>query len=139
LKYNIIDYIETDRRILMKILVVDDSRFSQIVISNMLKKFIKNVEIDFASDGEEGFDKYKDINPDYVFVDLLMPKMDGRQLIKLIREYDSASKIFVVSADIQKSIKEEVDAYGIKGFFNKPFNEERAEAICNIIKGDANG
>ncbi|MFU0800369.1 MAG: response regulator [Xylanivirga thermophila] len=123
----------------MKILVVDDSRFSQIVISNMLKKFIEDVKIDFASDGEEGFDKYKYINPDYVFVDLLMPKMDGRELIKLIREYDDESKIFVVSADIQKSIKEEVEAYGIKGFFNKPFNEGRAEAICDIIKGDANG
>lgn len=122
----------------MKILIVDDSRFSRIVTSNLIKNFLKDAEIILAGDGEEGFKKYKEIKPDYTFIDLLMPKVNGRELIKLIKEYDKDSKIFVISADVQKSVKEEVESYGIIKFINKPFNEERAESVFHIIKGDRN-
>lgn len=122
----------------MKLLIVDDSKFSQIVTSNLIKKQIKDIEIFFASDGEIGFTKYKEINPDYVIVDLLMPHLNGKELIKLIKEYDNESKIFVVSADVQKNVKEEIESYGVLEFLNKPFNEEKAKFICDIIKGDSN-
>ena len=67
-----------------------------------------------------------------------MPHLNGKELIKLIKEYDSESKIFVVSADVQKNVKEEIESYGIMGFINKPFNEEKAKFIYDIIKGDSN-
>ena len=120
----------------MEILIVDDSKFSQIVTSNLIKEYFENIKITLASDGEEGFNKYKEIRPDYVFIDLLMPNIDGKELIKLIKEYDKNSKIFVISADVQKSVKEDMKAYGIMEFINKPFNEEKAELIYEIIKGD---
>lgn len=122
----------------MKLLIVDDSKFSQIITSNLIKELIEDIEIFFANDGEIGFNKYKEINPDYVIVDLLMPHLNGKELIKLIKEYDSESKIFVVSADVQKNVKEEIESYGIMGFINKPFNEEKAKFIYDIIKGDSN-
>ena len=122
----------------MKLLIVDDSKFSQIITSNLIKELIEDIEIFFANDGEIGFSKYKEINPDYVIVDLLMPHLNGKELIKLIKEYDSESKIFVVSADVQKNVKEEIESYGIMGFINKPFNEEKAKFIYDIIKGDSN-
>ncbi|WP_077369012.1 response regulator [Anaerosalibacter sp. Marseille-P3206] len=122
----------------MKLLIVDDSKFSQIITSKLIKSFIKDIEISFANDGEKGFAKYKEINPDYVIVDLLMPNINGKELIKLIKEYDNNSKIFVVSADVQRNVKEEVESYGIIEFINKPLNEEKAKIISNIIKGDIN-
>lgn len=122
----------------MKLLIVDDSKFSQIITSNLIKELIEDIEIFFANDGEIGFNKYKEINPDYIIVDLLMPHLNGKELIKLIKEYDSESKIFVVSADVQKNVKEEIESYGIMGFINKPFNEEKAKFIYDIIKGDSN-
>lgn len=122
----------------MKLLIVDDSKFSQIITSNLIKERIEDIEIFFANDGEIGFAKYKELNPDYVIVDLLMPHLNGKELIKLIKEYDSESKIFVVSADVQKNVKEEIESYGIMGFINKPFNEEKAKFIYDIIKGDSN-
>lgn len=122
----------------MKLLIVDDSKFSQIITSNLIKELIEDMEIFFANDGEIGFNKYKEINPDYIIVDLLMPHLNGKELIKLIKEYDSESKIFVVSADVQKNVKEEIESYGIMGFINKPFNEEKAKFIYDIIKGDSN-
>lgn len=120
----------------MKILIVDDSKFSQIVTSNFIKDFFEDIEIILASDGEEGFNKYKEIRPDYVFIDLLMPNVNGKELIKLIKEYDKSSKILVISADVQKSVKEDIEAYGIMKFINKPFNEEKAKLVYEIIKGD---
>lgn len=122
----------------MKLLIVDDSKFSQIIISKLIKEFIEDMEITFADDGENGFAKYKEINPDYVIVDLLMPNLNGKELIKLIKEYDKDAKIFVVSADVQKNVKAEIESYGIVKFINKPFNEEKAKFMCNIIKGDVN-
>ena len=122
----------------MKILIVDDSKFSQIIMSKLMKGFFEDIEIIVANDGEEGFNKYKEIKPDYVLVDLLMPNVNGKELIKLIKEYDNNAKIFVISADVQKSVKEDVEAYGIMAFINKPFNEEKAELVYEIIKGDRN-
>lgn len=120
----------------MKILIVDDSRFTQLTMAKLLQSYIEDAEIFFASDGEDGFNKYKELNPDYVFVDLLMPIVSGQELVKLIKKYDTNSKIFVVSADVQKNVKKEIESYGIMKFINKPFTEEKAELVTKIIKGD---
>lgn len=120
----------------MKILVVDDSRFSQIVTSKLIKEKYANVEIIIGSDGQEGFELYKEIKPDYVLIDLLMPKVNGQEAIKLIKEYDEDAKIIVISADVQKSVKNELKEYGILSFINKPFDKEKLEIIANIIECD---
>lgn len=121
---------------MMKILIVDDSKFSQKTTCNLLNKFLNDVEFFFANDGEEGFKKYKEIEPNYIFVDLLMPKINGQELIKLIKEYNNESSIIVISADVQKNIREEIASYNIMSFINKPFNEEKAMFICNMIRND---
>lgn len=118
----------------MKVLIVDDSRFSQITNSKYVKKLYQLAEIQFASNGNEGFKKYKDFKPDYTLVDLLMPEVNGQELIKYIKEYDDNAKIIVITADVQKSVREELEAYGIKGFINKPLNEEKANLLFEIIK-----
>lgn len=120
----------------MKILIVDDSRFTQLTTAKLLKNQIGDVEIFFANNGEEGFKKYKEFNPDYVFVDLLMPNVSGQQLIKLIKEYDKDSNIFVISADVQKNVREEIESYGVIQFINKPFTDEKVKLVTKIIKGD---
>jgi FOG: CheY-like receiver len=123
---------------MLKILIVDDSVFSQKVTANMVKKFLESVEISFSSDGEEGLQTYKEIKPDYVFVDLLMPKLDGQTLIPLIKEFDSEANIIVVSADVQRNVRDEVEAHHIMSFINKPFTEDKAQSICSMIKEKEN-
>ena len=122
----------------MKLLIIDDSVFSQRMVASLIKKHLENAEIYFAKDGYEGFQQYKTIKPDYTFVDLLMPTLSGGELIALIKEYDSKAKIIVVSADVQKSVKDEISDYGIVAFLNKPFNEERAKYICDMMRDDSN-
>ena len=123
---------------IMNILVVDDSAFSQNIISKLLKKYLPGVTIDLAKDGEEGLKKFKNIKPDYTFVDLLMPKMNGKDLIKSIKGFEAKAKIIVLSADVQKSTKEEMESSGVITFINKPFNDEKAKTICELIKGEQN-
>lgn len=119
---------------MLKILIVDDSIFSQKTTANLIKKFLNNAEIFFAKDGREGFIKYKNNKPDYTFIDLLMPEINGQDLLKLIRELNNSAKIFVVSADVQKGIREEIEAYDVMMFINKPFNEEKAKLVCEMIR-----
>ncbi|NLL81714.1 MAG: response regulator [Tissierellia bacterium] len=123
----------------MKLLLVDDSKFSQITASNLFKKIDNSIEIILASDGKEGFEKYKRNNPDYIIVDLLMPKICGNELIKVIKEYDKDANIIVLSADVQNKVREEIMSYGVKEFINKPLNENKAQQIYNIMKGENHG
>ncbi|WP_094545767.1 response regulator transcription factor [Petroclostridium xylanilyticum] len=119
-----------------KILIVDDSIFSQKITSNLIRQFLNNAEIYFSSDGKEGFKTYKEINPDYVFIDLLMPNLNGKDLIKKIRDYDADAKIIVLTADVQKNVREEIEKYNVLSFINKPFNEEKAKTVCDMIRND---
>lgn len=130
------NYTKESRTIMIKILIVDDSLFAQKVTGNTLKKSITNGEFYFASDGEEGLMRYQELNPDYVILDLLMPKMNGQTLIQKIKEYDEHANIFVLSADVQKTVRDEIDSYNILSFINKPITEEKAKMICDIIKGN---
>jgi Response regulator containing a CheY-like receiver domain and an HTH DNA-binding domain len=122
--------------VMIKILIVDDSNFSQKITANLIKKFLDDAYIHFANDGQEGLDAYKRINPDYAFVDLLMPNMSGKDMIELIKKFRTDAKIIVASADVQKSVKEDVESLGIMSFINKPFNEEKAKSICDMIRND---
>ena len=119
---------------MLKVLIVDDSIFSQKTTANLIGKLLDDVEIFFAKDGEEGFIKYKNIKPDYTFIDLLMPKINGQELLKLIKEFNNDAKVFVVSADVQKSVRAEMEAYNVMAFINKPFNEEKAQLVCEMIR-----
>lgn len=123
---------------MLKILIVDDSIFSQKVTTRLIKKFLDDVEIFCANDGKEGFIKYKNIKPDYIFLDLLMPKLNGKEVLGLIREYNNDAKIFVVSADVQKSVRQEIEALNVMSFINKPFSEEKAQLVCEMIRNDVN-
>ncbi|MBV1821914.1 response regulator, partial [Bacteroidales bacterium MSK.15.36] len=90
-------------------------------------------EIYYASNGEEGLEKYKELGPDFAIIDLLMPGMSGLELIEKIKGYDEEAKLVVVSADVQEKVREEVEDLGTNGFINKPLNEEKVAEILKCI------
>lgn len=120
-----------------KILIVDDSKFSQKITSSLIKQYLDDAEFEFASDGEEGLEKFKADHPDYIVVDLLMPKLRGGDLIEKIRQWDIDARIFVISADVQKRVRDVIEKMGVLSFINKPLDEEKAKKLCNIIRNDA--
>lgn len=117
----------------LKLLIVDDSKFTQKIEANLFKEVVPNVEIYYANDGKEGLEKYSEINPDLTIVDLLMPNMTGMELLKEIKDIDKDAKLVVVSADVQEKVKQEAYDLGALVFVNKPMNKGKIEQILNIV------
>lgn len=117
----------------LKLLIVDDSKFTQKVEGNLFKEVVPDLEIYFANDGKEGLQKYSEINPDLTIVDLLMPNMTGMELLKEIKDIDEDAKMVVVSADVQEKVKQEAYDLGALAFVNKPINKAKIEEILNIV------
>ncbi|MDR3584544.1 MAG: response regulator [Desulfosporosinus sp.] len=118
----------------MKILVVDDSNFVRSLVGKTLQINIPSLELLMASNGIEGYTLYRAEKPDLIVMDLLMPEMNGWELLKLIREEDLTTKIIVFSADVQKANREEIEAFGITAFIHKPFNQEKSNQLINLVK-----
>lgn len=118
----------------MKILVVDDSNFVRTLVSKTLQTNFSDLELRAASNGLEGFNLYQAEKPDLIVMDLLMPEMNGWELLKLIREKDLDIKVIVLSADVQKATRDEIKKFGITAFIPKPFNKEKSEQLINLVK-----
>lgn len=119
----------------MSILIVDDSNFVRQFIKKYLLEIVPDAQLYFAGSGEEGYQVYLDEKPDMIITDLLMPGMGGQAFVQAVRETDSATKIVVLSADIQKTVKEEIKSLQVSAFLNKPITRENILAISDIIRG----
>lgn len=122
----------------MKILVVDDSMVYRKTIVNYLEAEMPDVEYITAQDGQEGFELYQEEDPDYIFLDLLMPELNGEEVLAKIREEDQETGVIILTADVQKMVKEDVEKLSILEFINKPFSPEKAEEIVEKIRSDYN-
>ena len=101
-----------------KLLIIDDS----LLTRNMLKRFLSDYgyEVEEATDGQIGLEKIRELKPDCIISDLLMPNMDGFQLLKVLKEEDNKIPVIIFSANIQKTVKDECLALGAFDFFYKP-------------------
>jgi two-component system chemotaxis response regulator CheY len=122
-----------ERRIKMRILVVDDSLFIRSNIVKLLKK--NNFEVvGEASNGIEAVEKYKILKPSVVTMDVTMPEMDGREAVEEIIKFDPNAKIIMISIMGQESIVMKAIKSGAKGFLVKPVKEDRLVKEINRIK-----
>lgn len=105
-----------------KILIVDDETDMRKAISIRLK--INNYETIAASDGEEGLQKAKTENPDLIILDLMMPKINGYEVCRMLKFDDKYKKIpiIILSALSQQSEKEKAEQSGADAYFIKPFD-----------------
>ncbi|HEX3027088.1 MAG TPA: response regulator [Clostridia bacterium] len=117
----------------MKILIADDSLFVRQFIRKFLLELNPGLELTFAASGEEGYQKFLNDHFDVIITDLLMPGMGGEEFIKKVRLADRDIKVIVVSADIQKSVKDEILGLGVSAFLNKPIKRENIQEIYEFI------
>jgi two-component system chemotaxis response regulator CheY len=113
-----------------KILICDDS----ILARKQLKDIIKTVgspQFMEASDGQIAVEKYKENKPDLVFLDIVMPHMDGNVAINAIMAEDPDAKIIIASSvGTQTQLKAALEA-GAKDFVQKPLDKNQ---VLNLIK-----
>lgn len=106
-----------------KIMIVDDAAFMRITIKNMLQKSEHEV-VGEAENGKIAVEKYRELKPDIVTMDITMPEMDGLAALKEIRKEDPNAKIIMVSAMGQEAMVRDAVLNGAKGFIVKPFKED---------------
>lgn len=105
-----------------KVLVVDDATFMRVSIKNILSKNGYDV-IGEAENGKIAIQKYQELAPDIVTMDITMPEIDGLASLKQILAINPAAKVVMISAMGQESMVREAVLTGAKGFIVKPFKE----------------
>ncbi len=115
-----------------KILIVDDSRTSRRMLRELLEELGHEI-IGEAVNGEDGFIKYKELNPDLVTLDITMPKLDGIQALQLIRKYNPEAKALMITAAGQRDKMIQAVKYGAAEFVTKPYEKEEVEKILKRV------
>ncbi len=116
-----------------KVYVVDDSVVTRMFISGIIRE-IPNVEITEFGNGEEVLEGIKNEIPDLLILDSVMPKMDGLNVLRKLKELEIEMPIVFCTADIQSTTKEKAINLGITEFVNKPIQKESfLEKIKNIL------
>lgn len=113
-----------------KILIVDDSKTSRRFLRDMLEEAGYEI-VGEAVNGQEGIDKYFELKPDVVTMDITMPIKDGIGAVTEIIEKDPTAKVVMVTAAGQKSNMIEALKRGAADFIQKPFE---ASTIIDVIK-----
>ncbi len=113
------------------ILVVDDSPTERHFISKLLEQ--TGHKVSTADSGEEGVEAAKDIHPDLILMDIVMPGMNGFQATRQITTSPETAEIPVVmvSTKSQQTDKVWATRQGAKGYLVKPVN---SEMLINSIK-----
>lgn len=118
-----------------KILIVDDSAFMRGSLKYIVENDGHHV-VGMASNGEEAIERYKELKPDVVTLDILMQGMDGIQALKGLMEYDNKAAVIMVTSLTQKEVERQVQELGVSGFIKKPFNpQEITDEIRRVLVG----
>lgn len=116
-----------------RVLIVDDAAFMRMMIKDILSKNGYEV-VGEAENGQVAIEKYKDLKPDLVTMDITMPEMDGIAAVKEIRAFDSSARVIMCSAMGQQAMVIDAIQAGAKDFIVKPFQSERVlEAVSKAL------
>ncbi|MCC5857248.1 MAG: response regulator [Ectothiorhodospiraceae bacterium] len=117
-----------------KALVVDDSRLARVALSKLLGR--RGVDVDTADCGEEALDYLAQTSPDVVFIDYMMPDMDGFQAAQAIRRLPGGEFLPLVMYTSQDSPEDRQRAreLGIQGFLVKPTSDEGLDTVLEDLR-----
>ncbi len=117
-----------------KALVAEDHKYNMILMTSFLEK--KNVTVIQAVNGEQAIELYKTENVDIIFMDIHMPKMDGIEAIKIIRNMDNSINrvpIVVLTADVFIQENEQLDPSLIEEILLKPVCSRNLWAVLERV------
>ncbi|MBO5293298.1 MAG: response regulator [Lachnospiraceae bacterium] len=115
------------------ILICDDAAFMRMMIKDILSKNGYNIAGE-AENGMVAVEKYKELKPDLVLMDITMPEMDGIQALKNIKAADPGAMVIMCSAMGQQAMVIESIQAGAKDFIVKPFQADRVlEAVKKVV------
>lgn len=113
----------------LKVLLVEDEQDAANLLLKYLQKKFNNIYV--AQDGEEAYALYKEFNPNIILSDINMPKMDGLELVKKIREKDKKTRIILITAFNEQSNISKAVQLDLDDFLIKPINLEDLKHALN--------
>ena len=113
----------------LSVLYVEDEEYIRNKTVYLLNKLFQSIEV--ASDGKEGLDKYLKGDYDIVITDIVMPHMDGLELINNIQKKDSNQSVIIMSALTEPELIDKAKALNIKNFIDKPININQLIDVLN--------
>jgi two-component system chemotaxis response regulator CheY len=116
------------------VLIVDGTKLMRDSIRTTLTAGKIKV-IDEAENGRIAVEKYKELLPELVIMDIAMPEMDGLEALKVIRDFDPGAKIIMCAQVTKQSTVDDAIRLGAANFIAKPFKPEKLLAIVKPILG----
>ncbi|MCJ7652550.1 MAG: response regulator [Actinobacteria bacterium] len=118
------------------VLIVDDALFMRMMIKDILSKDGFEI-VGEAENGAEAVEKYADLKPDLVTMDIVMPEMDGIEAVRTIIKMDPGARVLMCSAMGQQPLVVEALEAGARDFIIKPFQPAKVvEAVRKALHGE---
>lgn len=116
-----------------KVLVVDDSPFVSKQIKDIVEE--KGYEVvGYAGSGEEGLELCKELKPDIVILDIVLPGLDGFEVAEKLLKLESGVKIMMLSSLCDSGTLEEARSSGVKYLIPKPLEADVLLATLELLK-----
>jgi two-component system chemotaxis response regulator CheY len=114
------------------LLITDDAMIIRQIIKDMATSAGWEV-VGEAANGQEAIDRYRELRPDAVTLDLVMPEHDGLHALTGIMEFDPQAKVLVVSALEQRGVLKNAFKAGAADFVSKPFDKQSLQATLEQL------
>jgi two-component system chemotaxis response regulator CheY len=122
----------------IRVLIVDDAMFMRSMIKDILANAKGRYEVvGEASNGREAIARYRELRPQLVTMDIVMPQLDGIEATREILKLDPDAHIVMCSAMGQEALVVESISAGAKDFIIKPFTSERVLQVLAKVLPDA--
>jgi len=119
---------------MVSILIADDSDAIRLVMRDILE-IGKHIVVGDAIDGADAVEKYSQLKPDLMLLDLAMPKKNGLTVIHEVMEMDPKAKIILITAAGDMKVIDKCIADGAKSYIPKPFDFQKVlDIIDKVLK-----
>ena len=122
---------------MVRVLVADDASFMR----QMIREIVESEEFEVvgeASDGVEAVDRFKELQPDLVTMDIVMPRRSGIDAVRRIAKLDPSARVVMCSALGQESLVAEALQAGARDFIVKPFKPDSVlETLRRVMEKQA--
>lgn len=119
---------------MIKILVCDDEIFARDAMAKIIRR--KGFDVVVASNGEECIDLFKKENPEVVFLDVMLPDLDGDHIHKYLKEIKQDVNVYYITGSDSVFTRENAQMAGAKGYLQKPVDIDLLFETLDAIKKD---
>ena len=117
---------------MIKILLCDDEVFARDAMANLIKR--KGFDVVVASTGEQCIELFKKENPDAVFLDVMLPDLDGDHIHKYLKELNPDVNVYYITGSETVFTEENARSVGAKGYLQKPVDIDELFKVLDTIK-----